>query len=145
MTLYSPDSVVSRINRAAGVRAVSVPAEVMPVLVAAHRLAGCQTQGAFDITVGSLKAWHFGEGAGQPAAPQEIEAQRRLVGYRNLVLDRRAGTAYLRQPGMALDLERRGQLLPILESWHEDSSSATGGACADQWRRRYVLHLGQLA
>ena len=114
MTRYSPDSVVSRINRAAGVHAVSVPAEVMPVLVAAHRLA-VQTQGAFDITVGSLKAWHFGEGQASLPAPQEIEAQRRLVGYRNLVLDERAGTAYLRQSGMALDLGGVAKL-PILEA-----------------------------
>jgi thiamine biosynthesis lipoprotein len=114
MTRYSPDSIVSRINRAAGVHAVSVPPEVMPVLLAGQKLA-VQTQGAFDSTVGSLKAWHFGEGQTSLPLPQEIEAQRRLVGYRNLVLDERASTAYLRQPGMALDLGGVAKL-PILEA-----------------------------
>ena len=114
MTRYSPDSIVSRINRAAGVHAVSVPAEVMPVLQAGQKLA-VQTQGAFDITVGSLKAWHFGEGQASLPTPQEIEAQRRLVGYRNLVLNERTGTAFLRQPGMALDLGGVAKL-PILEA-----------------------------
>lgn len=114
MTRYSPDSIVSRINRAAGVHAVSVPAEVMPVLQAGQKLA-VQTQGAFDITVGSLKAWHFGEGQASLPTPQEIEAQRRLVGYHNLVLNERTGTAFLRQPGMALDLGGVAKL-PILEA-----------------------------
>ena len=99
MTRYSPDSIVSRINRAAGVHAVNVPPEVMPVLLAGQKLA-VQTQGAFDSTVGSLKAWHFGESQTSLPMPQEIEAQRRLVGYRNLALDERASTAYLRQHGM---------------------------------------------
>ncbi len=114
MTRYSPDSTVSAIHRAAGVHAVSVAPEVMAVLKAAQRLAA-QTHGAFDTTVGALKAWRFGEGQASLPAPQEIEAQRRLVGYRGLVLDERAGTAFLTQRGMALDLGGIAKL-PILEA-----------------------------
>lgn len=114
MTRYSPDSTVSTIQRAAGVHAVAVAPEVMAVLKAAQTLAA-KTHGAFDTTVGALKAWRFGEGQTTLAAPQEIEAQRRLVGYRGLVLDERAGTAYLTQRGMALDLGGIAKL-PILEA-----------------------------
>ena len=114
MTRYRPDSAVSAIDRAAGVHAVAVPPEVMAVLKAAQKVAA-QTHGAFDTTVGSLKAWRFGEGQTTLPAPQDIEAQRRLVGYRGLVLDERAGTAFLTQRGMALDLGGIAKL-PILEA-----------------------------
>lgn len=114
MTRYAPDSTVSAINRAAGVHAVSVGKELMAVLKTAQKLS-MQTRGAFDITVGALKAWHFDEGQNTLPAPGEVEAQRRLVGYRGLVLDERAGTAYLGQRGMALDLGGVAKL-PILEA-----------------------------
>jgi len=114
MTRYSPESTVSAIHRAAGRHAVAVSPEVMAVLKAAQGLSA-QTQGAFDTTVGSLKAWRFDEGQTTLPAPQEIEAQRRLVGYRGLVLDERAGTAFLTRRGMALDLGGIAKL-PILEA-----------------------------
>lgn len=114
MTRYTPDSTVSQINRAAGVTAVSVAPEVMSVLRAGQLLAA-QTQGAFDITIGALKAWHFGEGVARLPGPREIDAQRRLVSFRNLVLDERNSTAFLRRPGMGLDLGGVAKL-PILEA-----------------------------
>jgi thiamine biosynthesis lipoprotein len=114
MTRYSPDSSVSAIHRAAGVHAVAVEPEVMAVLKAAQTLAA-KTHGAFDTTVGALKAWRFGDDQATLPSPQEIKAQRRLVGYRGLVLDERMGTAYLTQRGMALDLGGIAKL-PILEA-----------------------------
>lgn len=114
MTRYDPASTVSAINRAAGVHAVAVGPELMAVLQSAHNLAA-QTQGAFDITVGALKAWHFDAGQNTLPAASDIEAQRRLVGYRGLLLDERAGTARLAERGMALDLGGVAKL-PILEA-----------------------------
>lgn len=114
MTRYDPASTVSAINRAAGLHAVAVDAELMAVLETAQGLAA-RTQGAFDITVGALKAWHFDAGQNTLPAASDIEAQRRLVGYRGLVLDKRAGTARLAQRGMALDLGGVAKL-PILEA-----------------------------
>jgi thiamine biosynthesis lipoprotein len=114
MTRYHPDSTVSAINRASGEHAVPVEPEVLSVLRAAQSIA-VQTRGAFDTTVGSLRAWQFdGEHKHLPST-QEIEAQRRLVGFRGLVLDERAGTAFLKQRGMALDLGGIAKL-PILEA-----------------------------
>ncbi|MDD2714008.1 MAG: FAD:protein FMN transferase, partial [Simplicispira sp.] len=79
MTRYDPASTVSAINHAAGVHAVTVGPELMGVLQTAQHLAA-QTQGAFDITVGALKAWHFDTGQTSLPAASDIEAQRRLVG-----------------------------------------------------------------
>lgn len=114
MTRYQPGSTVSAINRAAGRHAVSVEPEVLSVLQAAHNVA-LRTHGAFDATVGALRAWRFDVRQTTVPASQEIEAQRRLVGFQGLVLDEQAGTAYLKQRGMALDLGGIAKL-PILEA-----------------------------
>jgi thiamine biosynthesis lipoprotein len=61
--------------------------------------------GAFDPTVGPLvKLW--GIGGDDPRLPgeEEIAGALALVDYRDLVIDREAGTAFLRRPGQALDL-----------------------------------------
>lgn len=114
MTRYAPTSAVSAINRAAGRNAVDVPPEVMAVLHSAQNLAA-QTSGAFDITVGALKAWHFETGQSTLPATADIEAQRRLVGYHGLTLNTQSGTARLARSGMAIDLGGVAKL-PILEA-----------------------------
>lgn len=114
MTRYAPTSTVSVINRAAGLNAVAVPPEVMAVLHSAQSLAA-QTDGAFDITVGALQAWHFDRGQNTLPAAADIEAQRQLVGFRGLMLDAQAGTARLARSGMAIDLGGMAKL-PILEA-----------------------------
>ncbi|MGP1629813.1 MAG: FAD:protein FMN transferase [Giesbergeria sp.] len=113
MTRYDGTSVVSAINRAAGKHAVAVPPEMMAVLRDAQALS-VATQGAFDITVGALRAWEFGEQAQVPD-PALIEAERKLVGYRGLSLNTGAGTAQLARAGMALDLGGIAKL-PILSA-----------------------------
>lgn len=114
MTRYAPTSTVSAINRAAGHNAVAVPPEVMAVLQSAQSLAE-RTDGAFDTTVGALRAWHFDAGQSTLPAAADIEAQRQWVGYRGLELDARAGTARLARSGMALDLGGIAKL-PILQA-----------------------------
>ena len=114
MSRYQPDSVVNRLDAAAGRRPVRVPDEVMRVLLSAKRAASA-SDGAFDATVGAIKAWRFD--AAQTSAPdaREIERERRLVGDADLIVDERAGTAMLRRAGMALDLGGIAKL-PILQA-----------------------------
>ncbi|MHB1140275.1 MAG: FAD:protein FMN transferase [Sulfuricaulis sp.] len=103
MNHYSPNSVVSEINRQAGARPVTVPRELMEVLVMARRVSG-RTGGAFDITVGSLKGWRFNpENPAMPSA-QELAAALPLVDYRNVMLDEKNRTVLLKRPGMRIDL-----------------------------------------
>ena len=61
LSKYDPQSPVSRVSAAAGKHPVAVPPAVMAVLREAQRIHAV-TDGAFDVTVGGLKAWHFGEG-----------------------------------------------------------------------------------
>ncbi len=113
MTRYHPDSTVSALHRAAGQHPVPVAPELLAVLQAAQAIAA-QTHGAFDATVGALP-WQFGTAEQHLPSAQDIDTQRRLVGYRGLVIDAKAGTAFLQQRGMALDLGGIAKL-PILEA-----------------------------
>jgi thiamine biosynthesis lipoprotein len=103
MNHYNPDSVVSEINRQAGLRPVTVPRELMEVLVMARRVSE-RTGGAFDITVGTFKGWRFNPE--HPAMPpaQELAAAMPLVDYRNVVLEEKNRSVLLKRPGMRIDL-----------------------------------------
>ncbi len=103
MNHYNRNSVVSAINRQAGVRPVNVPLELMDVLQSAQQLSA-RTNGAFDITVGSLRGWRFDPA--QPRIPTraQIAATLPRVNYRHLVLDKTAGTAYLTHADTRIDL-----------------------------------------
>jgi thiamine biosynthesis lipoprotein len=95
---------LDRINRNAGKAATAVSGELLDLLEHARAYAGI-SGGAFDPTVGPLvKLW--GIGGDEPRVPgeEEIAAALALVDYRDLVIDREAGTAFLRRPGQALDL-----------------------------------------
>ncbi len=103
MNHYSPTSVVSAINAAAGIQPVAVPPELMQVLQMARAVSD-RTNGAFDITIGSLRGWRFN--AAQPAmpTPEQVAQQLSHINYRALRLDKAAGTAYLERQGMRIDL-----------------------------------------
>ena len=105
MSVWHPESATSRINAAAGVSAVAVPAEVMEVLRAAQQV-GDWTGGKFDVTFGALSGlWKFDHDQDN-RVPARADVARRLplVDYRSLELDAAAHTAYLRRPGMKLHL-----------------------------------------
>ncbi len=104
MSHYDPKSVVSAVNAAAGMHPVPVPAELMAVLHQAQRVSE-KTDGAFDVTIGALTAsWRFRPHDPRRPPAAEIAAARRLVNHRKLVLDDQAGTAFLAERGMRLDL-----------------------------------------
>jgi thiamine biosynthesis lipoprotein len=114
MSHYDEKSVVSEIARQAGRRAVAAPPELMAVLRMARAMSE-RSGGAFDITVGALRGWRFEPGAGRRPEPEELRRALALVDYRSVVLDERAGTVYLRKPGMRLDLGGIAKL-PILHA-----------------------------
>jgi len=103
MNHYNPDSVVSEINRQAGAQPVTVPRELMEVLAMARRVSE-RSEGAFDITVGSLNVWRFNpEKPGIPT-PDEIRRALPLVNFRHVILNEKNRTVLLQQPGMRMDL-----------------------------------------
>jgi thiamine biosynthesis lipoprotein len=92
------------INRQAGIEPVSVRADLLGVLEKALYYAEL-SGGAFDPTIGPLvKLWGIGTGSQRVPSGDEIAVALALVGWRDLAIDRDAGTAFLRREGMALDL-----------------------------------------
>jgi FAD:protein FMN transferase len=104
MTSWGDDSDVARINAAAG-KAVKVSDEVLAVIERAQA-ASRSSAGVFDITVGAFRGlWKFDEDRdGTIPARADVLARTKLVGYRNVVVDRKAGTVKLRRKGMRITL-----------------------------------------
>lgn len=105
MTTWTPDSEVSRINAAAGLRPIEVSEETFAVIARAQDIA-VRTRGVFDITVGAFKGlWKFDQDMdGSLPDPAEVQRRLALVGYRNVVLDRAKRTVFLRKKGMSITL-----------------------------------------
>jgi thiamine biosynthesis lipoprotein len=99
---FIPDSLIGRINEAAGSSWVAVDPET-------DRLFNiCQvlyflTRGSFDPTALPLmRLWNWKQSPPVLPDPQAIQAARELVGWNKV--QRRPGAVFLPQPGMALDL-----------------------------------------
>jgi FAD:protein FMN transferase len=114
MSHYEPTSRVAAINLSAGLQPVPVERELMQVLAMARRVSQ-SSSGAFDVTIGSVGRWHFDARHPQMPTHGYISAHLPDVDWRNLVLDERAGTAYLTRRGMRIDLGGIAKL-PILQA-----------------------------
>lgn len=112
MSRYEADSVVNALHARAGHAPLSIPPEMMSALRAAQGMSE-RSAGAFDITVGAFAQWDFSPAHPHLPSPAELARGRRLVNHRDLVLDPHRMTAYLRRPGMRLDLGGIAKL-PIL-------------------------------
>jgi thiamine biosynthesis lipoprotein len=99
-----PSDVV-RINAEAGKKAVHVSDETITVIEASLEMSR-KSDGAFDITFAVMRGlWKFDEDLEKKIPPKdEIERRRKLINYRDVIVDRQAQTVKLRRPGMKLGL-----------------------------------------
>lgn len=96
---YLKDSVISRINAAAGLQFVVVDEETCGLLDFAQSL-WTQSEGLFDCTSGVLRhAWDFK--TGQLPNPKKLGEMLALVGWEKVARD--GDRVQLRHPGMELD------------------------------------------
>jgi thiamine biosynthesis lipoprotein len=104
MSLYKNDSEITKVNLAAGKNPVQVSPEMVEVVeraVEVSRLSG----GIFDVTIGPLVVlWQMRLKEGKVPTDEEIARTRSLVNYRNIVIDKKASTIFLKKPGMIMDL-----------------------------------------
>jgi len=104
MSLYKYDSEITKVNLAAGKSPVKVSPEMIEIVqdaVAVSTLSG----GVFDITIGPLAVlWQMRLKEGKVPTDDEIARIRPLVNYRNIVVDKKASTIFLKKPGMIMDL-----------------------------------------
>ena len=98
---FRPDSLVSRINAAAGREWVEIDAEMEGLLTLCDTL-HFMTQGVLDPTALPLiRLWNYKAEPPRIPAPAEIAAARALVNWKNV--QRAPGKIFLPVPGMALD------------------------------------------
>ena len=103
LTTFSDDSETNLINANAGIRPVKVTDEVFRIIERSIRISGV-TQGAFDITYGSIdkRLWNFD--TDMQVLPDAVTAKKmvRLINYKNIILDKDAGTVFLKHKGMRI-------------------------------------------
>ncbi len=82
---------------------MKVSREVFDLIDRANKISSI-TQGAFDITYGSIdkKLWNFDREMKSLPDLQTAKAMVRLINYRNVVLDREKSTVFLREKGMRI-------------------------------------------
>lgn len=103
LTTFHEDSETSLINRNAGIKPVAVSRETFDLIDRSVRISRL-TQGAFDITYGSIdkRLWNFD--VTMTALPDKETAKRmvRLINYRNILLDSDRCTVFLKEKGMRI-------------------------------------------
>ena len=114
MSRYRTTSVVSALHLAAGLQPVAVAPEMMHALKMARHISE-RSQGAFDITVGAFHGWNFDPAQTIIPDAAQIARELPLVNYRDLILDEKSASAYLRRRGMRVDLGGIAKL-PILQA-----------------------------
>jgi thiamine biosynthesis lipoprotein len=105
MTNFIPDSEVGQINVNAGVKPVQVSDETIAVIERAIDVSK-RSGGVFDITVGAYKGmWKFDEDMdGTLPDPADVQKRKALVNWKDVVVDKKAKTVFLRRKGMAITL-----------------------------------------
>jgi thiamine biosynthesis lipoprotein len=101
---WTPSDVV-RINKAAGKQAVKVSDETLAVIEKSIEMSK-RSEGAFDITFAAMHGlWKFDEDLDPTVpAPDEIARRRKLINWRDVVVNHAARTVKLRRPEMRLGL-----------------------------------------
>jgi thiamine biosynthesis lipoprotein len=102
-TTYDPSSQTNQINEQAGIEPVVVDAEVFELI---ERSIGISkiTQGAFDISYGSIDKtlWNFDKSMTQLPPLKEAQKRVHLIDYQNIILDKEERSVFLKNKGMRI-------------------------------------------
>ncbi|MEB0260342.1 MULTISPECIES: FAD:protein FMN transferase [unclassified Mucilaginibacter] len=103
LTTFKDDSQTNLINANAGIAPVKVAREVFDLIARSLKISEL-TQGAFDITYGSIdkSLWNFD--VNMKALPSAALAREsvRLINYKNVILDNDNATVFLKETGMRI-------------------------------------------
>jgi FAD:protein FMN transferase len=103
LTTYNDESETAIININAGIAPVKVSEETFNIIERSIRISAV-TQGAFDITYGSVdkRLWNFD--TKMKSLPDRKTAKKmvRLINYRNIILDKEKTTVFLKETGMRI-------------------------------------------
>src|ERR1700712_2798427 len=103
LTTFSDASETNQVNQNAGISPVKVSTETFNLIERSLQISQV-TQGAFDITYGSIdkRLWNFDQQ--MTALPDKETAKKmvRLINYQNVILDRQESTVLLKEKGMRI-------------------------------------------
>lgn len=103
LTTFNQSSQTSEINAHAGIKPVKIDKEVFNLIYRSIRISEL-TQGAFDITYGSIdkRLWNFDNTMTSLPDKETAKKMVRLINYKNIVLDKKAETVFLKEKGMRI-------------------------------------------
>ena len=103
LTTYNEESETAHINRFAGIKPVVVSEETFQIIDRSIRISRI-TQGAFDITYGSVdkRLWNFDTNLNALPDKETAKKMARLINYRNILLDKENLTVMLKEKGMRI-------------------------------------------
>ncbi|CAN5369416.1 FAD:protein FMN transferase [soil metagenome] len=103
LTTFHESSQTNYINRNAGIAPVKVDKEIVDLIVRSKRISDI-TQGAFDISYGSIdkRLWNFDKN--MDSLPDEATAKRlvKLINYQHVIVDRESNSVFLKEAGMRI-------------------------------------------
>ena len=103
LTTYSEESETALINKNAGIEPVSVTRETFDLIERSIKISRI-TQGAFDITYGSVykHLWNFDVQLAKLPDPETAQKMRKLINYNNIILDKTDYSVMLKEKGMRI-------------------------------------------
>jgi len=103
LTTFSDDSQTNQINAQAGIAPVKVDEEVFRLIERSLKISEL-TQGAFDITYGSIdkSLWNFDVNMKQLPDAETARRSVSLINYKNVLLDHKNTTVFLKEKGMRI-------------------------------------------
>jgi len=103
LSTYKPSSQTNLINDNAGISPVRVDNEVIDLIERSIKISNL-TQGAFDITYGSIdkSLWNFDKTMTSLPDRQTAKEMVHLINYRNIEIDRSKSTVFLKRKGMRI-------------------------------------------
>jgi FAD:protein FMN transferase len=102
-TTFNENSQTNQINKCAGIHPVKADAEVRELIERCIRISEI-TQGAFDITYGSIdkSLWNFDQSMTSLPDAETAKKMVRLINYRNIVVNKEENTIFLKNEGMRI-------------------------------------------
>jgi len=103
LTTFSDHSETNLVNQNAGIMPVTVSRETFNLVERSIRISGL-TQGAFDITYGSIdkRLWNFDQSMTELPDKETAKRMVRLINYRNIELNAEKCSIYLKEKGMRI-------------------------------------------
>ncbi|WP_225986530.1 FAD:protein FMN transferase [Rufibacter sp. LB8] len=106
---WIPETQISEVNRMAGIAPVQVDAEVFALTERALCLSKI-TKGGFDISFAAMDLiWKFDGSMEAMPSPEAVKKSVEKVGYKNIILDKKNSTIFLKKKGMKIGFGALGE------------------------------------